>query len=268
MGTSGSSDGPGPNVPLVPPWVPPLPTAPTAPVNPTPPTVPLAPPARFGTTRLNLGKFASTGDRDYLSKGVGNYFKTGYGGGGTASGRFGGTAQSAGSLFGALSGGGGAGVARTPERDALEEAVRNGAGTDEVIGALIEAVRPVDGTQDAEAGRRALADTLSELMTRHPTADPLNLTPAQINLSMALFIANDVYARFFLDVGKSIIEHAPSVTTGLARLKEVKEYIREVVVAQFNKLTATGIPTTKSRMVEVVSSVLKDAVDVFEEYAS
>lgn len=267
MGTSGSSDGPGANVPMVPPWVPPLPTAPTAAVNPPPPTVLLAPSGRFQSTRLNLGKFASTGDKDWLSRGVGNYFKSGYGGGRTASGRFGSTARTAGTLFGAL-GGIGSGAARTPERDALEAAVRSGAGPDAVIGALIEAIRPVDGTQDAEGNRRALADSLSELMTKHPTADLLNLTSAQLNLAIALFIANDVYARFFLDVGKSIVEHAPSVTTGLSRLKEVKEYVREVVIAQFNKLWAAGVPATSSRTVEVVASTLKDAVDVFESYAS
>ncbi len=267
MGTSGSSDGPGPNVPMVPPWVPPLPTAPTAPVNPTPPAVLLAPPGRFQSTRLNLGKFASSGDKDSLTRGVGNYFKSGYGGGGTASGRFGGTARAAGTLFGALAGGAG-GVAATPERDALEAAVQSGAEPDAVICALIEAIRPVDGTQDAEGSRRALADTLSELMTKHPTADLLNLTPAQLNLAIALFIANDVYARFFLDVGKSIIENAPSVTTGLSRLKEVKEYIREVVIAQFNRSWVSGVPATSGRVLEVVASALKDAIEVFEGYAS
>ena len=267
MGTSGSSDGPGSNVPMVPPWVPPLPAGPTSPVNPTPPTFPLAPTGRFQSTRLNLGKFASSGDKDSLSRGVGNYFKSGYGGGGTASGRFGGTARSAGTLFGVLGGGGG-GAAPTPERDALVAAVRSGAGPDEVIGALIEAIRPVDGTQDAEGSRRALADTLAELMAKHPTADLLNLTHTQLNLAIALFIANDVYARFFLDVGKSIIEHAPSVTMGLSRLKEVKEYIREVVIAQFNKLWAASMPASSGRMVELVASALKDAIDVFEGYAS
>ncbi len=253
---------------MIPPWVPPLTTAPTTPVTSKPPNVPLAPLGRFQSTRLNLGKFASSGDKDSLSRGVGNYFKSGYGGGGTASGRFGGTAQSAGTLFGALGGGGGRAAAPTPERDALEAAVRSGVGPEEVIGALIEAIRPVDGTQDAEGCRRALADTLSELMTKHPTTDLLNPTPEQLNLTIALFVANDVYSRFFLDVGKSIIEHAPSVTTGLSRLKEVKEYIREVVIAQFNKLWADSVPTSSGRMVAVVASALKDAIDIFEGYAS
>lgn len=267
MGTSGSSNGPGANVPMVPPWVPPLPNAPPTAQGQTAPIVPLAPAGRFQAARLNLGKFSSSGDGDNLKRGVGSYFKTGYGGGHKASGRFGGTAQTAGSLFGALLGGG-AGASRTPERDALEAAVRSGASPDQVITALIEAIRPVDGTQDAESSRRAMADTFAELMVKHPTADLLNLTSAQLSLAMALFVANDVYARFFLDVGKAIIEHAPSVSTGLSRLKEAKEYIREVVVAQFNKMPSAGAPTTKSRMIGVVATVLKDAIDVFEGYSS
>jgi len=264
MGTSGSSDGPGSGVPLVPPWVPALPTAPKAP-TPSPP--PVAPTGRFQSTRVNLGKFASTGDRGYLSRGVGNYFKTGYGGGGTATARLGGTAQSAGTLLEILSAGR-AGAPSTPERDRLEAAVRAGGGIETVVGVLIEAIRPMDGTQDAEGGQRALADTIAELMTKHPSADLLSLTPDQLNLTMTVYIATDVYLRFFHDVGKSIIDHAPSVSAGLARLKEVKEYIREVVIAQFNKLVAAGMPTTTNRMVRLVTNVLRDAIDVFEGYAT
>jgi hypothetical protein len=215
---------------------------------------------------LNLGKFASSGERSYLSRGVGNYFKTGYGGGRSASARLGGTAHSAGTLFGALTGG--VGAERTPERDALEKAIRSGAPVENIIGVLIEAIRPTDGTQDAEGGQRALADTISELMSKHPNADLLNLTPGQLLFTMSCYVAYDVYLRFFHDIGKSVIDNAPSVSAGLARLKEAREYIREVVVAQFKKLSAAGMPSTKTRMVEMVSKVLRDAIDVFEGYAS
>ncbi|MDX1964946.1 MAG: Qat anti-phage system associated protein QatB [Pirellulales bacterium] len=226
----------------------------------------MAPAGRFFSTRLNLGRFGASGGRDNLTRGVGNYFKSGYGGGGTAARRFGGTARSAGALLGALSGG--AGAARTPEHDALEAAVQAGVGTEQIINVLIEAISPVDGTQDAEANRKALADSLSELVTQNPNADFLNLTPEQLNHLMALFVANDVFMRFSLDVGKAILEHAPSIPTGLSRIKEAKDYIREVVIAQFNKHLAAGTPPTKARMVSIVSSALRDAIEVFEGYAS
>src|SRR4051812_40653109 len=115
MGTSSSSNGPGKGVPMVPPWVPDAPAdgdgdepADDQPVSPdtsqTPPAplppVPLvAPPSRFNAARRNLGKFASSGKSESLKRGVGHYFKKGYGGGGTAVKRFGGTARTAGSLF-------------------------------------------------------------------------------------------------------------------------------------------------------------------------
>src|SRR5688572_12912558 len=121
MGTSSSSTGPGKGVPMVPPWVPSVPppaqdeTPPkdqppenpatenpaAAPTTENPPPQ-LAPAGRFMSSRLNLGKFASSGNADNLRRGVGHYFKTGYGGGGGGGGgaikRFGGTATTAGSL--------------------------------------------------------------------------------------------------------------------------------------------------------------------------
>ena len=45
--------------------------------------------------------------------------------------------------------------------------------------AIVEAVRPADGTQDAEANRAAIKDALSELLTMFPDADLLNLTEDQ-----------------------------------------------------------------------------------------
>jgi hypothetical protein len=121
MGTSASSDGPGGGVPMVPPWVPdPAPPPPpdpnarpqpegdgqAAPPPPSPnqplPPVPIAPAGRFGGARLNLGKFAQTGDQRAMRRGIGQYIRKGYGGRETAVRRFGGTASTAGALYGAL----------------------------------------------------------------------------------------------------------------------------------------------------------------------
>ena len=44
------------------------------------------------------------------------------------------------------------------------------------MNAVVEAVRPADGTQDAEASRTAIKDALSEVLTIFPDADLLNLT--------------------------------------------------------------------------------------------
>src|SRR5437773_4383576 len=131
MGTSASSKGPGGGVPMVPPWVP-NPTAPALSTNgdgvspatgdgqgdqqspgqnqPGPQTAPeapqlspIAPAARFGRARRNLGNFASSGDSRDMRRGLRHYVQSGYGGGGTGVRRFGGTASTAGRLYGALS---------------------------------------------------------------------------------------------------------------------------------------------------------------------
>src|SRR5690242_21880699 len=126
MGTSASSNGPGPGVPLVPPWVPPLPL----PIPPVPPAdgqgpgpadrdgqngppasnpqqpaqaqpPPLAPSGRFLGARLNFGKFSGVGgNRRDMQRGLRDYVRKGYGGRANAVRRFGGTASTAGNLYG------------------------------------------------------------------------------------------------------------------------------------------------------------------------
>src|SRR5437763_5812 len=96
MGTSRSSPGAPGGVPLVPPWVPPaLPpepsdndpgAAPPDPAAPAPPrslplaSVPLAAPGRFGPARTSLGRFAGSGARRDMQRGLGHYVHKGLGG--------------------------------------------------------------------------------------------------------------------------------------------------------------------------------------------
>ena len=58
----------------------------------------------FWWRTANLGKFARSGDSRDMGRGLRDYVRKGYGGGGTAVRRFGGTASTAGALHGALSG--------------------------------------------------------------------------------------------------------------------------------------------------------------------
>jgi hypothetical protein len=49
-----------------------------------------------------------------------------------------------------------------------------------------------------------------------------------------------VYRRFRLDVGKTIQDKALSVQAGLARLKEVKDYIKETVSRGIQEARGSG----------------------------
>lgn len=295
MGTSQSSGGPGSGVPLVPAWAdPPAPEeagaaptpaadqqaappdgggapeaagvpAPPALAATAPPPIPMAAPARFRGARRSLGDFAKTGDAGDMRRGVGRYVKTGYNGSSTATRRMGSTSTTAGALHGALSemASGQPAVDGNP----LDPALLAGRSVAEVINAVVEAVRPVDGTQDAEAGRAAIRDALSELLTRFPGADLLNLDEEQRAFAIERYTALDVFRRLELDLGKTILEKAPSATTALSRLKQVRDYVKETVAAAFRNLRDAGRPITSGRVSQVVRDALLDTFQVFEGYA-
>ena len=284
MGTSQSSSGSPSNVPMVPPWVPDPPAggsddqtdpgqssdgldgdgnaqqpapAPQAPV-------PVAPGGRFGTARRDLGSFARSGSTADMRSGVGNYVGKGLGGARTAVRRFGGTAQTAGTLYGALSALS-SGQAAAPGSP-LDPALLQGRSADEVMDAVVEAVRPVDGTQDTEASRHAINDALSDVLTRFPDADFLDLTEEQRLFAIERYIALDVFERFDLDVGKHLRENAPSVASELSRFREVKSYIRETVAASFRKAHSSDQAIDSRRIGGIVRSALQEAFEVFEGY--
>lgn len=284
MGTSQSSKGPPSGVPMVPPWVPdiPLPTELPAVVplegipdaseeqgrppqiNPRQP-IPVAPSGRFRNARHSLGEFARNGDRDSMRRGVGRYVRGGYGGSTTATRRFGGTTQTANALYSALSGG----VASpyVAPGSQLDPVLMAGRSVDDVMDAVVEAVRPVDGTQDTEASRAAIKDALAEVLTMFPDADLLNLEEQQREVVIERYVAADVFRRFDLDLGKTIRDKATSAATGLGRLKEVRDYIRETVAASFRKLRNAGQQMVAGRITQIVQSALNETFQVFEEYA-
>lgn len=279
MGTSQSSGGPPSGVPMVPPWVPSptdndtpddLNSAPTdsegPQTEPTPvvPTSPIAPARRFGSVRSSLGNFARTGDTVDLRRTLGHYVRTGYGGSGTAVRRLGGTASTAGTLYDALSGLSGQ---PTAAESPLDPTLLAGRSAQDVVNAVIEAVRPIDGTQDAEAGRAAIKDALSELLTLYPDADLLNLNDEQRAFAIERYVALDVYRRFDLDVGKTIREKAPSATTALSRLKQIRDYVKETVAASFRKLRNAGRRITSGRVGSLVRDALRETFEVFEGYS-
>lgn len=266
MGTSASSGGPAGGVPLVPPWAdtPPeeAPHGDSPPEQDGTPAVPeTAPPARFQQTRRNLGDFARTADRHSLSQALGSYVRHGYGGAAYTARRMQGTARTAAALGSVLSGFTGAGA---PGQPRIDRGLVEGRTVDEVMDAVIEAVRPVDGTQDAEASRKSVRDALSELLKRFPDADLLALDEMQRDFVIERFVALDAFLRFDLDVGKVILDKAPSVVAGLARLKDAKNFIVEAISAAFRRLRESGRKLTGGQISRITALALQDTYTVFE----
>ena len=284
MGTSQSSSGSPSGVPMVPPWVPdiPLPATPAEgappgsapeqgdPSSPSPGNeprqpIPVAPARRFLGANRNLGDYARSGDGASMRRGLGQYVKKGYGGSSTATRRMGGTAQTAQALYSALSSGSGNPFAAPGSQ--LDPALTGGRSADEVMDAVVEAVRPVDGTQDAEASRTSIKDALSDVLNQFPDADLLNLQQEQRELAIERFVAADVFRRVDLDIGRTIREKAPSAATGLGRLKEVREYVRQTVSASFRRLRDAGQQMSTGRVTQIVQMAIRETFLVFEGYA-
>jgi hypothetical protein len=282
MGTSQSSLGSPSGVPMVPPWVPdPFPQEdpqedPQDPNVPEdndqespngqpqdPEQIPTSPQGRFGPARLNMGKFAQSGNSHDMRRGLREYVRKGYGGSRTATQRLAGTTRTAGSLYGALSSMA-AGKA-TPD-GLLDPMLLSGRKAREVIDAILESVRPVDGTQDAEASRHSICDALSVLLKRFPDADLVNLSKIERLFVIEQFLARDVCQRFDLDLGKHVQAKAETALEGLKRLKQIREYIAQTVSSAFQQLHKAGQRLSARRISQIAQSTLQGTFKVFEEY--
>lgn len=289
MGTSSSSGGAPSGVPLVPEWTPPPPVAPPddageadggapgdeqgndtgdgdgqpgAPA--AAPSLVIAPRGRFAPARMNVGDFAGSGSQGSMRRGMGHYVRKGLQGSRHAVGRFGGTTQTAGSLFGALSAlASGAGEPGS----LLDRTILAGRSANDVMSAIIDAVRPVDGTQDVEASRDAMKRALSAVLDQFPDANLLDLTEEQRLFTIERYLALDVFNRACLDLGKAIMSKAPSAAAALSRLGEIRDYIRETIAAAFRKLRAAGASLTAQRVGVMARDALREAFQVFEAEA-
>jgi hypothetical protein len=136
------------------------------------------------------------------------------------------------------------------------------------MGAVLEAVRPTDGTQDAEASRDAIRRALSAVLDRFPEADLLNLTEEQRELAVESYLALDVCNRFELDVGKLLFEKAPSAAAALARLRDIHDYIKELIAAAFRKLRSGSKGPKTKHLRDIARDTLRGTFEVFEQYVT
>ncbi|MCK6210522.1 hypothetical protein KZX45_08200 [Georgenia sp. EYE_87] len=149
---------------------------------------------------------------------------------------------------------------------ARDAAIAGGKNAQSVLDAIVEVIRPVDGTQDAESSRRAVRDALSDVLERYPEADLLDLDDAQRQYVLERFVGLDVYNRFCLDLGKKLDEHASSPSAASARFAEVREYIAATVAAEFDKLWASGSTPASPDLARLTQGALREAFKVFEGY--
>ncbi|WP_308727311.1 Qat anti-phage system associated protein QatB [Arthrobacter sp. MYb23] len=196
-----------------------------------------------------------------MRRGLSHYVSTGYGGSRTFTRRMGGTATTGGRLGMLLATG------QTVEGISLRDrALAGGSDTNIIMDAIVSAVRPEDGTQDAEGSRRSIREALSDLLERFPDADLLRLDDAQRSFVIERYAALDVYQRFFLDMGKGVIAAAADTASGLGRLREIREFIAESVAASFRRIRGDKGTATSANIGVLTQHALAQTFSIFEEY--
>jgi len=176
------------------------------------------------------------------------------------------TARNAGTLYSVLHA---LTTKTTPPVDlGIEVAKLAGHPAREIVDRIAIALSPSDGTLDSEASRESITQAFSEFLKRDPDADLTQLNKQQIELVMELYIGNDICRRIELDVGKTILEKAPSVVTAMQRLEQMYNYVRQCVAASFRKLRQKMKSTVLSQQdaIRLASMIVQNTFMVFEGY--
>lgn len=248
MGTSASSKGPGSGVPLVPAWVGDNPA--------------VAEPARFRSARTNLGSFAKGGSQDSLKRGLGHYSRSGMGGSATGTARMGRSTAAAGGFTDVLS------ALRDgspiPQDIPLDPATLAGKSQQEIADAIIDAVTPTDGTQDAESSRDSAARAFAEILEINPAADLTALPQEMVELFFERFLGNDLVARIQLDVGKAVLDRAPDAATAVQRLETMQSFVKQEFNRAVQALKDAGQRLQQGNGKALGDAAIKATLDVFE----
>ena len=289
MGTSGSSDGPGPGVPFDPPWLDdidtpqpgngrpqddepkddqrpddtqpeegrpePPPEAPAAPPD-------VAPPKRFLGARRALREFVKTGSEDAFRRAVGHYSRTGMGGARSAANRMRTSARSGASAISFLQ------AARDKTDPAINEWVdsltaRN-ASAQEIADEIVRHTMPAGGSQDEAASQQSMAQAMQDLLARDPDIDLLNLDDDSIWALIESFLGYEAFYRLSLDIGQVFEDAALSPRDRVTRMKEMRDYLKAELSSQVEALRGDTSHATSGQLQSVLQRALENTFAVYE----
>jgi len=129
---------------------------------------------------------------------------------------------------------------------------------DVMIDILIQGVRPVDGTLDAEAERLALHRTLFGLLGHSHVAGLLDLSREHCLLAAETFLATSIFLRLELDIGKNIQNKARSYTDASNRFSRIEEYIKTAVSQSMIKHLKPGETLDQRKVSRIIDRTLHD----------
>lgn len=263
MGTSTSSSGPKGGVSFDPPWVDQLVDDIAIPASQAAAAVGVAPPARFRAARSALKHFAVSGDRSDFRRAVGHYSRSGMGGAKNASARMR-VSSVAGAALGellvALQSG------ALPPTSALSYLIGTAPAAQDIIDAIVREVSTSGGSFEEESCADSMEWALSQLLVQEPNADLFHLTDEHIWTVLENFLAAEANARLTLDIGQLFESMHLSPKIVVARLTDVRDYLRAEVRAQMNALKTSAIPNAAA-LAAVLDECLRATFAVYEGYA-
>jgi len=217
-----------------------------------------APRGRYGPTRGSIGKFGSTGSTNSLKSALGHFASKGMGGSGGAARRLGGSSMAAGRTYEVLS----SLRNNTTDRSGLGPKDLENCSVREAKDRIIEAIQPVDGSQDTESIRESLNQAIGDMLEIHEDASLDNLTEVQFDTLMSSFIAHEIYSHFMIEVGEALL--AKGGSEGMERANDVLDYVKAEVSRVYE--TFETRPTSSREAAGISNSVLEKTFSIFEGY--
>lgn len=290
MGTSGSSDGPGPRVPFDPPWLDDIDTPQLGNGQPKdeepqddqrpdetkpedeqsePLTEPsttsahdIAPPKRFLGARRALGKFARTGNKNAFRKAIGRYSRTGMGGARNAANRMRTSARTGASAFNVLH------AARERTDPAVNEWVDSltarKASVQEIADEIVRFTTPEGGSLDEAASQQSMAQAMEDLLVNDPDVDLFNLDDDSIWVLIESFLGYEAFYRLSLDIGQVFEDSDLSFPDLVTRMNEMRDYLKAEMSVQVGALRTDASDTTSDQLQSVLLRAIENTFAVYE----
>lgn len=264
MGTSGSSNGPGPGVPFDPTWLDDIETPTPGNDQPQSSSKPsdVAPPARFRAARTALGKFARTGNEEAFRRAVGHYSRKGMGGARNAASRMRTSARSGASAFGVLQ------AAREKTDPAINEWVDSltarEASAQEIADEIVKRTMPSGGSQDEATCQESMAQAMEDLLASDPDVDLFNLDDHNIWALIESFLGYEAFYRLSLDIGQVFESSSLSPRESVKRMKEMRDYLKAEITAQVEALRSAASPASSGQLQSGLQSALENTFAVYE----
>lgn len=271
MGTSTSYGGPrlglvptwlaGPTPNPVPPSAPPTAPGPGGPPVPPPQQKPQPTPqspnigGSLSGARNAFSRFAGSGSRSALERGLSHYVRSGTGGAGRATQRMGSSRGTAAKLIGVVRDFQRVGPAGALNLYALQGLA--GRPAEEVFTRLLDAICPMGGTIDEAIARAGILEAIDQL-AQAGVGNFDQLTSAQLEDFVANFISNTIEGRILNDIGSRGI----SLPDDVAAVDNIQSQLHDVISgcvrdAMVGKLT--GVAKMSDQAVAAVADRIYEA---------